>query len=97
MFIGLLPVAEEVADVDEGQGDAEPHGAHAQHGGEGNGAGGVLAPDEKVDKNAHGEHQAGIQGGREKCGRLQKTCKFLEWSNWLVPHFSKLCLGSVNC
>jgi hypothetical protein len=28
MLVGLLAIAEEVADVDEGQGDAEPHGAH---------------------------------------------------------------------
>jgi len=70
MLIGLLPVAKEVSHVDEGQGDAEPHGAHAQHGGEGDGPGGVLPPDEEVDENSHSKHQAGVQGGRQECSRL---------------------------
>jgi hypothetical protein len=72
MLIGLLPVAKEVADIYEGQRDAEPHGAHAEHGGEGDGPGRVLPPDEEVDEYSHGEDQAGIKGGGQKCCRLSK-------------------------
>ena len=70
MLVGLLAVAEEVADVDEGQRDAEPHGAHAEHRGEGNGAAGMLAPDEEVDEDPHREHQARVEGRRQESRRL---------------------------
>ena len=51
LFVGLLAVSEVVSDVDERQGDPEPHGAHRQHCREGNCAARVLAPDEEVDED----------------------------------------------
>jgi hypothetical protein len=66
MLIRLLPVAEKVSDVDEGQGDAEPHSAHAEHGSEWDSAARVLAPDEEIDEDAHSKDQAGVQGSRQE-------------------------------
>ena len=70
LLIGLLPVAEVVPDVNEGQRDAEPHGSHRQHGGEGDGSGRVLAPDEEVDEDPERENDAGVEGGGQECGPL---------------------------
>lgn len=69
-MVGRLPEAEVVADVDEREGDAEPHGSHRQHGGEGDGSRAVLAPDEEVDEEPEAEDDTGVQGGRREGGFL---------------------------
>ena len=71
MFVRLLSITKEVSEVDEGQGDAEPHGAHAQHGGEGDGSARVFAPDEEVDEYTNPQHNAWVQGRTQKCSSLK--------------------------
>jgi len=66
LLVRLFAVAKVVAHVDQGQRNAEPHGAHAEHGGERDGAGGVLAPDEQVDEETEREDDARIENGRQK-------------------------------
>ena len=66
LFVGLLPVTEEVADVDQGKRNAEPHGAHRQHRGERDGAAGMFVPDEEVDEEPQAENDPGVQRGGEK-------------------------------
>ena len=70
LFIRLFPVSKVVANVDEGQGDAEPHGAHGEHGCEGDSAARVLAPDEEVDEDTKREDDARVQGGSQERGPL---------------------------
>ena len=70
LLVGLLAVAEVVAEVDEGEGDAEPHGAHGDHRAEGDGARGVLAPDEEVGEDAEREDDARVERGRDEGGPL---------------------------
>ena len=70
MLVRLLPVPEVVSEEDQRQGDAEPHGAHAQHGGEGDGAAGVFAPDEEVDEDPDPQHDTGVQGRSQEGSSL---------------------------
>ena len=70
LLIRLFPVSKVVSNVDEGQGDAEPHGAHGEHGSEGDSATGMFAPDEEVDEDAEGEDDARVQSGGQEGGPL---------------------------
>ena len=66
------PVSEVVSEVDERQGDAEPHGSNGEHGGEGDRPAGVLPPDEQVHKEANAKDNPGVEGCREESGSLEK-------------------------
>ena len=70
MLVRMFPVSEVVTQEDEREGDAEPHGSHRQHGGEGDGTTAVLPPDEQVDEEADPEDNPGVEGGREEGGSL---------------------------
>ena len=65
------PVSEVVSEVDERQGDAEPHGSNSEHGGEGDRPAGVLPPDEQVHKEANAKDYPGVEGCREESGSLE--------------------------
>ena len=71
----MPPVSEVVSEVDERQGDAEPHGSHGEHGGEGDRPARVLPPDEQVHKEANAKDYPGVQGCREESGSLEKKKK----------------------
>ena len=66
----LLPVAKVVAKVHQGQGDSEPHGGNSKHGGEGDRATRVLAPDEEVDKETDAKHYTRVEGGCQEGSSL---------------------------
>ena len=66
------PVSEVVSEVDERQGDAEPHGSNGEHGGEGDRPAGVLPPDEQVHKEANAKNNPGVEGCREESGSLEQ-------------------------
>ena len=65
------PVSEVVSEVDERQGDAEPHGSDSEHGGEGYRSTGVLAPDEQVHKEADAKDYSRVECSSEE-GRSLK-------------------------
>ena len=67
----VSPVTKVVSEVDERQGDAEPHGSDGEHGGEGYRSTGVLAPDEQVHKEANAKNNPRVEGCREESSSLE--------------------------
>ena len=67
----VSPVTKVVSEVDERQGDAEPHGSDGEHGGEGYRSTGVLAPDEQVHKEADAKDYSRVECSSEE-GRSLK-------------------------
>ena len=70
MLIGLLSVPKEVSEVDERQGDAEPHRTHTEHGCERNRATRVFPPDEEVDEDPDPQHYPRVQSRGQKRSSL---------------------------
>ena len=70
MLVRLLPVAEEVPQKHQRQRDAEPHRAHAQHGGEGDRSARMFAPDKEVDDEADPEDDTRVEAPRQQSRRL---------------------------
>mmetsp|Transcript_60899 Transcript_60899/g.143875 ORF Transcript_60899/g.143875 Transcript_60899/m.143875 type:complete len:214 (-) Transcript_60899:891-1532(-) len=70
-LVGVALEPHEAAQKHKREGDPEPKQHDGDHGPEGDGAGGALGPDDEVDQEEHGKHNAREHHARPECALEQ--------------------------